>query len=658
MATRTQHASVSVLNPATLTDLLRCRAVHHPSRLAYIFLKDGEADEARLTYGELDRQARAIGAQLQDLGATGERVLLLYPAGLEYIAAFFGCLYAGAIAVPAYPPHFNRSIERLQAIVTDAQATVALTTTSILSKVVAWCRQAEHLAALRWIDTHELADSGGEGWREPAVGSDALALLQYTSGSTGTPKGVMLSHGNLLSNLRMIQRAFQHTEQSIGVSWLPLYHDMGLIGSLLQPLHVGFPCILMSPMAFLQRPFRWLQAISRYRATGSGGPNFAYDLCVRKITPAQRAMLDLSSWVNAFSGAEPVRRDTLERFAVTFEPCGFRREAFHPCYGLAEATLIVSGGQKTAPPVIHMVQKAALEQHRVVTALSGSAEVQTLVGCGSSLLEQRILIVDPVTRIPCQPGQVGEIWVAGPSVAQGYWNRPEETAQTFQAYLEDTGEGPFLRTGDLGYVHHGELFVTGRLKDVIIIRGNNHYPQDIELTVERSHPSLRPGCGAAFSVEVAGEERLVVVQEVERRVQPPRQRQPERRHMAPEPGFDPESPQPLDVDAIIGGIRQAVAEQHGVQAYAVLLLRAGSIPKTSSGKIQRYACRTGFLTGSLDIVGGWGAVPVSGQETMASPVFHAGLGQHALIGKERGNEYVCGESACRHEKSLANRYAA
>jgi acyl-CoA synthetase (AMP-forming)/AMP-acid ligase II len=633
MTSHAQHASMSPWYTATLTDLLRSRALHQRDRLAYAFLKDGETDEMRLTYGELDQQARAIGAQLQRLGAAGQRVLLLYQPGLEYITAFFGCLYAGAVAVPAYPPHFNRSIERLQAIVTDAQATVALTTTPTLSKVATWSEQAAHLTRLRWLDTQQLAENLADTWQAPTIGSHSLAFLQYTSGSTGTPKGVMLSHGNLLYNVSMIQHAFQHTEQSIGVSWLPLYHDMGLIGCLLHPLHVGFPCILMSPMAFLQRPFRWLQAISRYKATCSGGPNFAYDLCVRKVTPAQRATLDLRSWDIAFSGAEPVRQATLERFAAAFEPCGFRRAAFYPCYGLAEATLFVSGGQKATPPTVHMVHKTALERHQVVTTMPEAEGTQPLVSCGHPPLDQQIVIVDVTSRIACQPGQVGEIWVAGPSVAQGYWNRTDETAQTFRSYLQDTGEGPFLRTGDLGFLHQGELFVTGRLKDVIIMRGSNHYPQDIELTAERCHPSLRPGCSAAFSVDIAGEERLVVVQEVERRYKPPQPHQPERRQMAVGPGCDPDHPQPFDPHAITGSIRQAVAEQHGVQTYAILLVKAGSIPKTSSGKIQRYACRMGFLTQTLDVVGAWQATlkpeyvvrqPQGGTPTIEKPLTPSG----------------------------------
>jgi len=341
-------------------------------------------------------------------------------------------------------------------------------------------------------------------------------------------------------------------------------------------------------MTILQRPLRWLQAISRTRATCSGGPNFVYDLCVRKITPEQRATLDLSSWDIAFICAEPVRCETLERFATTFASCGFRREAFYPCYGLAEATLIASGGLKAAPPVVFTVQSAALERNRVIAAPTGKDGTQTLVGCGKTLGDQEIIIVHPETFTRCSPDEVGEIWIAGPSVARGYWNQSEETKRTFQAYLTETGEGPFLRTGDLGFLKDGEVFVTGRLKDLIIIDGYNYYPQDIEQTVEQSHQSLRPSCCAAFSVDIDGKERLVIVAEVERR------------------SVGPDLSRPLPIyrpaSEIVQAIRRAVAEAHELRVYAVLLLKPGSIPKTSSGKIQRHACRANFLTGSLDAI--------------------------------------------------------
>ncbi len=410
----------------------------------------------------------------------------------------------------------------------------------------------------------------------------------------------MLSHQNLLHNAQQTGRVLEHSEDNLGVAWLPLHHDMGLIGSVLQPLYAGFPCVLMLPMSFLQRPIRWLEAISKYRATTSGGPNFAYDLCVRKITPDQRANLDLSCWDIAINGAEPVRHTTIDQFAATFEPYGFRREAFYPCYGLAEATLMSSCGKKTASPVIRTIQKVALEQHQIAIPCIGSTGAQALVGCGKSLDDQSIRIVDPDTLAPCAPNQIGEIWISGPSVAQGYWNHPKETEETLRAYLAHSGEGPYLRTGDLGFLNHGELFITSRLKDVIIIRARTHHPQDIEVTVEQSHAALRPHCVAAFAVEIEGEERLVVVQEVERRMY---QKLEDSERVKSKGNRRP--PRHLEIEMVIGNICQAVAEKHDVQVSAVLLLRAGSIPKTSSGKIRRHACRIGFLNQTLDVVGQW-----------------------------------------------------
>ncbi|HYY43016.1 MAG TPA: AMP-binding protein, partial [Pyrinomonadaceae bacterium] len=384
----------------------------------------------------------------------------------------------------------------------------------------------------------------------------------------------------------MISLAFGQTAESSVVGWLPLYHDMGLIGNVLQPLYLGTPCVLMAPTAFLLRPFRWLDAISRNKATTSGGPNFAYELCVRKTTPEQRACLDLSSWTTAFNGAEPVRPETMQRFAEVFAECGFRYESFAPCYGLAEATLIVTGGRRDADVLVETFNTDALAHNQVRSAAADDDQThaRALVNCGRTLLGQKLVVVEPESATLCAPERVGEIWVSGPSVTHGYWNRPAETGETFHAYLADVGEGPFLRTGDLGFLRDGRLFVTGRLKDLIVIRGRNHYPQDIELTVERSHAALRPGCGAAFSVDMDDEERLVVVQEIDHRLRP-------------------------DVETVHEAIRQSVAEEHEVLPHAVVLVAAGSIPKTSSGKLQRHATRAKFLANSLDVLSEWRATP-------------------------------------------------
>ena len=378
------------------------------------------------------------------------------------------------------------------------------------------------------------------------------------------------------------------------MGWLPLYHDMGLIGDVLQPLFLGTHCILMSPMAFLQRPARWLEAISHYRATTSGAPNFAYDLCVRKIPAEQRALLDLSSWEVAFNGAEPVRAETMDKFAEAFGPCGFRREAFHPCYGLAEATLLVAARRGGGPVVTTTVSAQRLKEGEAREAAEDESGAVTLVSCGIPP-EQHVVIVNPDTSRECRAGEVGEIWVAGPSVARGYWNNHAETERTFGVRLAPTGAGPFLRTGDLGFLHGGELFVTGRLKDLIIIRGLNHYPQDIERTVEQSHPALRPGCGAAFSVEAGGREELVVVQELEARHR-------------------------TEPSQVIEDIRRELSLAHEVQVSAVVLIRHGSIAKTSSGKIQRHACRAAFMDERLDVVAEWRA-PLGGEGEATATAF-------------------------------------
>jgi acyl-CoA synthetase (AMP-forming)/AMP-acid ligase II len=560
--------------PATLIELLDQRALQQPDQLAYTFLLDGEASELHSTYLQLRRRARAIAAALRLAAAKGERALLLYPPGLDFIEGFFGCLYAGVVAVPAYPPDpakLNRTLPRLQAVIADAQATLVLTTSSILAMAKLIFAEAQDLKALHWLATDMVVNRVDEDWQPEPATTDDLAFLQYTSGSTGHPRGVMLTHANLLHNASLIFDVFEHTKTDSYVSWLPMFHDMGFMVGVLQPLYAGIRAVVMSPASFLQRPARWLEAISRYRATTSGGPNFAYDLCVRKITAEDAAALDLSSWSVAFNGAEPVRAETLDRFASRFGPCGFRRAALYPCYGLAEATLIVTGGRKKSLPIIKRVphEKAEVE-----------TKSKLVVGCGRELMGERVIIVDPASLTELKPGQVGEIWVSGPSVARGYWNRPAETRETFNAYLFETREGPFLRTEDLGFIEDGELYITGRIKDLIIIRGLNHYPQDIEWTVERCHAALRPGCGAAFTVEVDSEERLAIVQEIDTRAE-------------------------ADLDQVIAAIREAVAAEHELQVYAVTLIKPGQIPKTSSGKIQRRASRRKFLEGAFDTVAEW-----------------------------------------------------
>lgn len=562
-----------------LIHLLRRRVQEYGEKTVYIYLKDGESEEIGLTYGELERRSLSIAAHLQSLLSQGERILLLYPPGIEFPAAFFGCLCAGMVAVPTNLPYSNRFLASLGATVADAGPTVALSTASTLEEYRRQIDQTPGLAALKWIATDTIPDSLAGDWQEPSLGADSLAVLQYTSGSTGSPKGIMISHGNLLHNSSVIHALFGHSPSMRGVIWLPPYHDMGLVGGIIQPVYAGADTILISPIHFIQKPLRWLMAISRYKATTSGGPNFAYDLCVREITSEQKSGLDLSSWDVAFNGAEPVRWETLQRFVEAFKSCGFRQKAFLPCYGLSETTLIATGCRKSSKPTFLRADAHALQTGRIALAADDREHDCMLVGNGGVPPGHTIIIVDPEKRTRCRPDTIGEIWISGPSVAQGYWNRPEDTGQTFRARLADKGEGPFLRTGDLGFIHAGELFVTGRLKDLIIIRGLNYYPQDIERTVERSHEALRAGCGAAFGVEVGNEERLVVVQEIERRYI-----------------------RKLDAEPVIEAIRQGVSREHGIRAYGVVLIKTSSLPKTTSGKVRRRLCREHFIQGSLNVV--------------------------------------------------------
>lgn len=584
----------------TLVDILLWRALRQPDQRTHIHMIDGEKEGEFLTHAALDCKAKSIGALLQSYQAEGERALLLYPAGLDFIGGFFGCLYAGVIAVPLAAPNLaqpERTLPRLRAVISDAQPSVVLTTSAILSGADRLFSQAPDLQRLRWVATDKVPSGHALEWRNPAVTTNTVALLQYTSGSTAEPKGVEVSHGNLLHNSDYISRIFAFDPNGVTVSWLPAFHDMGLMNGIIQPVFKGRPCYLMPAVSFLMQPIRWLQAISRYRATISGGPNFAYELCNRRITAEQRQSLDLSSWDVAYSGAEPVRAATVQRFVATFASCGFRPRAFHPCYGLAEATLMVSGGS-LSDKLFRTIQAEAFEQNRIVDAVAGDQNVRTLVSSGHTMDDTRVAVVQPESMTTSAADQVGEIWVSGPGVTQGYWNRPEETERACRAYLKDTGEGPFLRTGDLGFLKDGELFVTGRLKDLIIISGRKIYPHDIELTVEQSHPAIRPACCAAFAVDGPDEEQLVIVAEVEPGYQSGTGNPPDA-----QTGARPHGRKMLDVEATVRTIRRAVAEQHDARVRTVVLVRAGRIPLTTSGKVQRHACKASFLEGTLQKFG-------------------------------------------------------
>ncbi|HRC57727.1 MAG TPA: fatty acyl-AMP ligase, partial [Kofleriaceae bacterium] len=569
----------------SLVSLLEARA-GSDAELGYGFLDDADdaAPTSRLTFAELDQRARRIAGLLRETCAPGQRALLLFPPGPDYVAAFFGCLYARVVAVPAYPPdpsRLARTLPRLSAIVSDASPAVALTTRTIVSLAAGLAALDPALAALRWMAVDDEAAATAAPWRDPQVDETTVAFLQYTSGSTGDPKGVVLSHGNLLHNQVLIQRAFGHDRSSRVVGWLPLYHDMGLIGNLLQPLYVGIPCTLMSPLAFLRAPLRWLRAITRFAATSSGGPNFAYELCARKATESDLRELDLSSWRVAFNGAEPVRADTMRRFADRFAPCGFSPRAFHPCYGLAESSLIVSGGRLDAEPLELTVDARALELGQLQAVAPGLG-AHTLVASGQPLEARSVRIVEPSTRREVPDGQVGAIWVQSASVAAGYWGRDALSREVFGAQLA-SGEGPFLDTGDLGFVDGGCLFVTGRVKDLIIVRGRNLYPQDLERLAEAASDRLRPGCAAAFAERGELGEEIVLVAEVER-------------------GFIAS-----EGEAVAAAVRRALSEQLEVTLHQLVLISAGALSKTSSGKVQRRATRQAWRAGELPVV--WRSAP-------------------------------------------------
>lgn len=572
---------------STLADVAQLRALREPERRAYSFLgypTRGTSTVSHLTYGELDAEARAVATHLRRVAKAGDRALLLFRPGLEFISSFFGCLYAGIVAVPAAVPRFGLRKERLQGVKADAEPTVILTTTSVM-RVVEGLMDAR---GCHWVCSDTLDP---EAWGDEPQGAfepSDLAFLQYSSGSTGSPKGIMVSQENLLHQSEAFHRATEATRDSCLVSWLPIFHDLGLIGGALQPLYGGYPGVLISPDAFLGSPDRWLRAISDYRADISMAPNFAYELCARRSVP-DRSTLDLSRWRFALNGAEPVRAHTIDEFSQAFADCGFRQQAFYPAYGLAEATLMVTGGSLGDGPTRKTFHAASLEENRAVPVDPQDASARWLVGCGVPVADQQILIVDPENQRPMEASNVGEVWVAGPSVGQGYWRRREETEEVFGVPVTGTDE-TWLRTGDLGFIHEGELFICGRWKDLIIIRGSNHHAPDIELTVQDAHPGLRPSSGASFSVDVGNEERLVVTQEVDRRSQL----------------SDPEA-----LAEAVAAIRRAIAEVHQIQVYGVVLLRHGSLSKTSSGKVQRRACRALYLEGKLKVRAEWHEVPAA-----------------------------------------------
>lgn len=569
----------------SIIDIIRWRAEKQSNKLAYQFNDyscPSEVEENVLSYAELDRKSRHIAALLQDLNVYGKPVLIMYPPGLDYIVAYFGCLFAGAIAVPCYSPLNSSMMSTLNKVVKNSGSCHVLTIEEIKDKVWKKIDNQPYLSSLQWISTDKITVDMSSNYKNVDIKEDDLAFLQYTSGSTSAPKGVMVTHGNLLLNSEYIYNGFKINSESRTVSWLPPYHDMGLIGGIIQPLYGGFPVLIMSPISFIRRPVRWLQAITKFRATISGGPNFAYDLCVKKITQEDKSNLDLSNWSLAFNGAEPIRIKTLERFSEFFASCGFTYKSFCPCYGLAESTLMVTVADKEDEPSTMKLDNKSITQGIVKSCNTDDGII--LVGCGKVKKDTQVVIVNSDTNDICGEDHIGEIWVKGASVAKGYWNNEEATEETFRSLLNN-GEGPFLKTGDLGFMHDGELYISGRIKDLIIIRGNNYYPQDIEAIVENSDPGFRQGRIAAFSIEVKDEEQLIIVAE---------------NNLSE---FKKEEGK--NIEELFLSIARAISDKFQISVSSILIVKTSTIPLTTSGKIQRRATRQMYLNGLLKSLAEW-----------------------------------------------------
>jgi len=563
-----------------MVDLLRRRAAGQPDDRAYVFLSEKESEEAALTFAELHRRAVIVAAHLATQLGKGDRALLMFPSGLDFITAFFGCLVAGVVAVPIMPPRRTSMRDSSESIIADCGARVLLTTSGLIENRVDIRARLRHID-LEWIAVDTLSPGANDCATESlALTREDVAFLQYTSGSTSAPKGVMVTHGNLLENLEMIRLALGNTPRSTYVLWIPFYHDMGLVLNVLESFYLGALCVVLSPATFVQRPLVWLRAIGRYQAEVASGPNFAFDLCVSRFRAEQMEDVDLSCWKVALNGAEPVRAATIDQFVAKFAPYGFDPLTMYPAYGMAEATLLISGGRRGGGAITRAASREALSQGMIVAPQS-KGDTQVLVGCGRALVGEEIAIVDAQSRQRRPVDAIGEIWVRGANVTAGYWQNSVATAETFAATIAGEDGAPWLRTGDLGFFDDaGNIYITGRIKDVIIIYGNNHYPQDIEATMQSTHPALRQNCGVAFSfVDQRGLEKLVLVQEVERT----------QRHQ-------------ISTDEIENRIREAISNEHDIGVHEIVLVRPGSIPKTTSGKIQRRLTQQLWHERALDVL--------------------------------------------------------
>ncbi|WP_230992288.1 fatty acyl-AMP ligase [Streptomyces endocoffeicus] len=561
----------------SLPALLARRAAENPDDLAYCYLRNGEDPDDRVTYAELLRQALGRAAELRRRDVRGRGAVLLYPTGLEFVRAWLGCAAAGVMGAPVQVPRNGQALRRLRSVADDSGTTLVLTTAETRDRLLADFPGAPELRGLELAATDEWPDTAPAGEPLPDAGLDDVALLQYTSGSTGTPKGVMVTHRNFWHNAAETD-ALWPTKGGTVVSWLPLFHDMGLLFGVVLPLWAGIPSYLMGPEAFVRRPARWLEALSRFGGTHAAAPNFAYDLCVREARPAPGT--DLSAWRAAVNGAEPVRLHTVRAFTEAFTSYGLDPQAVSPGYGLAEHTLKISGSGPGEPPRALTLSPTDLGRGRVTETTD--ADAIPVVSCGRTIGDTRVRIVDPATRRAAGPGRVGEIWATGPCVAAGYAGRERESEETFRARIADDADtGAFLRTGDIGFVRDGELYVTGRLKDLLVVKGRNHYPQDLEYSAERSHPALRPASAAAFAVDRGDREALVVVIEADGRAL-----------------------RAAGHDVLVSAVRERVRSDHRLEAEDVVVIRRGTLPKTTSGKVRRGTCRQQYVDGTLVRVGG------------------------------------------------------
>jgi acyl-CoA synthetase (AMP-forming)/AMP-acid ligase II len=563
----------------TMRDLLNDRVRQRKNDLCYTFLVGFEV-RTQWNYSDLHREVAKVAAHLRKIGAIGKRALLVYPQGPEFMAAFLACLSRNVVAVPVPAPetwNLLRTMPRLRAVSDDADAAFVLTTRKIFNLASASGRNLWDFEGTPWVVTDELEEGDSDLGDDP-IDAAAPAYFQYTSGSTSTPSGVVISHQSLIHHLGALHKSCGYGD-GVTVTWMPHFHDYGLVQGLLQPLFSGDPCYFMSPLSFLKRPTHWLGAITKYGGTHSQAPNFAYEHCIRRISAEERAGLNLATWKAAGNAAEPINPEVLEKFIDMFEPCGFRRTASAPAYGLAEATLLVSSTRLNSGPRVLELDADAIFDGRVVPAEAGRA-TRKVVSCGELVGDTKVAIVNPETLTRSRADEIGEIWVSDLGVASGYWHQPVKTQEIFNAHLSDTGEGPWLRTGDLGFLQNGELFIAGRLKDMIIIRGANFAPQDIEWISQKCHPAVETGESAAFPLTIDGEERLGIVQELNRK----------------------DHPSTVNFEDVTAKIREQISLEFDVRAHAVALVRRGTIPKTSSGKIQRRACRAALLDGSLETI--------------------------------------------------------